>query len=60
MSKYKRPEQFPAKPTRTYVSARIDDSAKDVLEKAANKVDKTLSQLAGEILEDYARWLKSQ
>lgn len=42
------------------VSTRIKESAAQELQKAAASQDKTVGWLAGEVLEEYAEWLRSR
>lgn len=60
MTGFKRPEDLEGKEATDSLSTRIKSSAKDVLEKAAKKQGKSLSWLAGRILEEYAIWLANQ
>lgn len=55
---FKRPSEFGEKEKTEPVSTRILSSAKDTLQRAADKEDRTLSWLVARILEDYAEWLE--
>jgi hypothetical protein len=58
MSKFKRPEEYAVKEPRTPVSTRIKMESREALEKAAKKAGLTLSELIGNVIDDYAKFLK--
>lgn len=57
---FKLPGELEKKEPTEQVSTRIKASAKEALEKAADKEGQTLSWIAGRVLENYADWLLSK
>jgi uncharacterized damage-inducible protein DinB len=55
--KYKKPQEYAAKPPRTPVSARVKETSKETLEKAAKRAGMPLAELLAHIVDDYADWL---
>ncbi len=61
MSKYKTPEQYPAKETKRAVSSRIKITTWEYLKKQAEKRGgQSLSELLEYVIEDYTEWLRRQ
>jgi hypothetical protein len=60
-SRFRRPDEMsPERDTKVPVSSRIQASTREFLEKESKASGLSLALLLGNIIEDYAEWLRGQ